>query len=190
MKRVQTRYIVMFGFSLMGIALVFSSGLVPNIDFRTLVFMRTSVSAALAFLFVPISTIAYLTLPKRYQSDGAALFSMFRNVMGAVGISVSSALITERTQADQAQLSKFMTPLNDGYNNLIQQSEAALRSLGAAPEAINQLAVSHTFSTYKAQAQVLAYGNVFLYTSALAFMVVPFCFFISKKKAAGGGGGH
>ena len=190
MKRVQTRYIVMFGFCLMGIALVFSSGLVPDIDFRTMVFMRTSVSAALAFLFVPISTIAYLTLPKRYQSDGAALFSMFRNVMGAIGISVSSALITERTQADQAHLSTFMTPLNNGYNVLIQQSEGALRALGRAPETLNQLAVSHTFQTYKTQAQVLAYGNVFLYTSVLAFMVVPFCFFISKKTASGGGGGH
>ena len=190
MKRVQTRYIVMFGFTLMGVALLYSSGLVPGIDFRTLVFMRTAQSAALAFLFVPISTIAYLTLPKRYQSDGAALFSMFRNVLGAVGISLSSALVVERTQADQAHLSKFMTPLNNGYNVLIQQSEAALRSLGRAPAALHDQAVSHTFQTYKAQAQVLAYGNVFLYTSLLAFIVVPFCFFISKKTAAGGGGGH
>ena len=190
MKYVQTRYVVMFGFTLMGIALLYSSGLVPYIDFKTLVFMRSAQTAALGFLFVPISQIAYLTLPRKYQPDGAALFSMFRNVLGAVGISASSALVTERTQADQAHLSKFMTPLSNGYNNLIQQTEAGLRSLGRAPAALHDQAVAHTFQTYRMQAQVLAYSNVFLYTSVLAFMVVPLCFFISKKKASGGGAGH
>ena len=189
-KRVPTRYIVMFGFFLMGLALLYSSGLVPNIDYRTLVIMRSLQTAALGFLFVPISTIAYLTLPRKMQPDGAALFSMFRNVLGAVGISISAALVTERTQADQAHLSKFMTPLNNGYNNLIQQSESALRALGRAPDSVHTLAVSHTYSTYMKQAQVLAYGNIFLYTSIIAFLVVPFCFLISNRKAAGGGGGH
>ena len=82
-----------------------------------------------------------------------------------------------------------MTPLSNGYNNLIQQTEAGLRSLGRAPAVLHEQAVAHTFQTYRMQAQVLAYSNVFLYTSVLAFMVVPFCFFISKKKASGGGGG-
>jgi len=190
MKVVQTRYIVMFGFFIMGCALLYSSGLVPYIDYKTLVIMRSLQTAALGFLFVPISTIAYLTLPRKVQSDGAALFSMFRNVMGAVGISASSALVIERTQADQAHLSKFMTPLQSGYNNYLQQSEAALRSLGRAPAVLHSQAVSHAYLTYMKQAQVLAYSNVFAYTSVLAFLVVPFCLFISKKKAQGGGGGH
>ena len=179
-----------FGFFFMGCALVYSGGLVPYIDFKTMVIMRSAQTAALGFLFVPISTIAYLTLPMRYRSDGAALFSMFRNVFGSVGISLSQALVTERTQNDQSQLSKFMTPLHEGYNTLNAASEQALRTLGRAPEALQQLAVSHTYQTYKTQAQVLAYGNVFLYASVIAFLVVPFCFLISKKTAAGGGGGH
>ncbi len=111
MKVVQTRFIVMFGFAFMARALFYSSRLAPDIDFRTLVLMRSLQTAALGFLFVPISTIAYLTLPQKYRSDGAALFSMFRNVFGSLGISLSTAAITERTQADQAHLSGFMTPL-------------------------------------------------------------------------------
>ena len=190
MKRVQTRYVVMFGFAFMGFALLYSSGLAPDIDFKTLVLMRSAQTAALGFLFVPISQIAYLTLPRRLQPDGAALFSMFRNVLGALAISASTAIVTERTQADQAHLAQFMTPLNNGYNVLIQQSEAALRSLGRAQGTLHQQAVAHTYQTYMVQAEVLAYSNVFLYTSLLAFLVVPLCFFISKKKAAGGGGEH
>jgi len=62
-------------YRIMGSALLFSSHLAPNIDFPTLVLMRSMQTAGLAFLFVPISTIAYLTLPRELSGDGAALFS-------------------------------------------------------------------------------------------------------------------
>jgi DHA2 family multidrug resistance protein len=128
MKVVPTRYIVMMGFTIMGFALMYSSHLVIYIDYWSLVKMRSFQTAALGFLFVPISTIAYLTLPQRLRSDGAALFSMFRNVGGAIGISVATAMVAERSQADQAHLAGFMTPLNQAYNELarlIQRGEAA-----------------------------------------------------------------
>ena len=189
MKRVQTRYVVMMGFTIMGCALFFSSFLVPNIDYKTLVEMRSAQTAALGFLFVPISTIAYLTLPLRLRSDGAALYSMFRNVMGSVGISLSTAMITQRTQANQAQLSKFMTPLHQPYNVYVADAERTIRSFGRAASTAHQAAVSQLYQTYMKQAAVLAYSNVFLYASVVAFLVVPFCLLISKKTAAGGGGG-
>ncbi|SFM41753.1 DHA2 family efflux MFS transporter permease subunit [Methylobacterium pseudosasicola] len=191
MKFVQTRYIIMFGFAFTGAAMFYSSFLAPDVDFRTLVWMRTLQTAPLAFLFVPISTIAYLTLPDRYRSEGSALFSMFRNVFGSVGISLSTAAVTERTQADQAHLSSFMTPLRHGYNLLIQESEHTLRSLGRAASLVHQQAVAHTYQTFTKQAQVLAYGNVYQYAAVLAFLVVPLCLLISAKTAQGeGGGGH
>lgn len=191
MKRIQTRYIVMFGFLLMGVALAYSRRLVPNIDYKTLVIMRSMQTAALAFLFVPISTITYMTLPMRLRSDGAALYSMFRNVAGSIGISLSTALVTQRSQVDQAHLSKWASPFHDGYNLYLQASEQALRTLGRAGAAVHEQAVSHAFQTFRAQAAVLAYSNVFQYASVLAFLVVPFCFLISKRTAQGGaGGGH
>ena len=189
MTRIQTRYIVMFGFFLMGCALFYSGGLVPNIDFKTLVFMRSAQTAALGFLFVPISQIAYLTLPLRYRSDGAAIFSMFRNVFGSIGISLSSAMVTERMQIDQANLQQFMTPLHAGYNEYLQKAEATITALGRAPSTVETVATSQLYQTYMKQAATLAYANVFMYASVIAFLVVPFCFLISKKTASGGGGG-
>ena len=189
MTRIQTRYIVMFGFFLMGCALFYSGGLVSYIDFKTLVYMRSAQTAALGFLFVPISQIAYLTLPLRYRSDGAAIFSMFRNVFGSIGISISSAMVTERTQIDQANLQKFMTPLHAGYNEYLQKAEATIMTLGRAPSTIETVATSQLYQTYMKQAATLAYANVFMYASVIAFCVVPFCFLISKKTASGGGGG-
>ena len=63
--------------------------------------MRASQTVGLAFLFVPISTIAYATLPKELNGDATALFTTFRNVFGSLGISVSTALVSQ-PRADPA----------------------------------------------------------------------------------------
>lgn len=190
LKRIQTRYIVMFGFIVMGSACFASAQMiVPNIDYDTLVILRSAQTAALAFMFVPISQIAYLTLPMRYRSDGAALYSMFRNVAGSVGISASTALVTERTQSDQAHLSRYMTPLHQPYNEYLAQAKQSLIALGRAASAAGDAASGQLYQTYMRQGAVLAYSNVFLYASAVAFLVVPFCLLISRKTASGGGGG-
>ncbi|MDX7952020.1 DHA2 family efflux MFS transporter permease subunit [Lichenihabitans sp. Uapishka_5] len=188
-KVVPTRYIVMTGFFIMGCALMFSGRLIVNINFKTLVEMRSFQTAALGFLFVPISTIAYLTLPMRYRSDGAALFSMFRNVGGAIGISLAQAAVIERSQANQAHLSRFMSPLQQGYNTYVQSAEQTLRTLGRAASTVHDDAVGQLYTSYRTQAAILAYNNVFQYAAVVAFLVVPLCFLISNKKAQGGGGG-
>ncbi|MGF6960001.1 hypothetical protein QFZ97_005931 [Paraburkholderia youngii] len=69
-------------------------------------------SLAIGFLFVPITTLAYLTVPPRLNDDASALFTMFRNVAGSIGISLSTAMVRERTQARMAHLSEFMSPLS------------------------------------------------------------------------------
>ncbi len=189
-KVLAARYVVMIGFAFFGVSLLYSSTLVPGIDFRHLMLIRSLQSAPLGFLFVPISGIAYLTLPQRYRSDGAALFSMFRNVFGAIGISLSQACVTERSQADQAHLAEFVTPLYQGYNTFIQTTEQGLLGLGRAASSVQSEAMGRLFTTYKGQAVILGYNNTFQYLAVLAFFVVPFCFLISNKTSAGGGGGH
>jgi DHA2 family multidrug resistance protein len=175
----------------MGLALLYSNQLVPNIDFKTLVIMRACQSAALAFLFVPISTIAYTTLPRDLRGDATALFSMFRNVFGSVGISLATAAITQRSQTNQFYLSQWATPFHQPYNDLVATYERALVAAGRTASAAHQIAVGRVYQAFLKQVQVLAYADVFLYCAILAFAVVPICFLLSAKKGGGApAGGH
>ena len=189
---IQTRLLIAFGFFLMGCALFYSSGLSPAIDFKTLVIMRSLQSAALAFLFVPISTITYLTLPLRLRGDGAALFSMFRNVFGSIGISGATALVTSDSQTRQSYLSEFASPFHQPYNALTQTYERALMASGNTASAAQAGAIGRVYEMFRGQVAILAYSDVFLIFSLVAFAVVPFCFLLSSKKAgmSAGGGGH
>jgi MFS transporter, DHA2 family, multidrug resistance protein len=186
MRVIQTRFIIAAGFFIMGCAFVYSSRLAANIDFKTLMMMRGAQTAALAFLFVPISTIAYTTLPRELNGDATALFTMFRNVFGSIGVSVSTAMITERTQIHQSYLARWASPFHQPFNELIARSEHTLTAMGRAASAVHDIAVGNAYQVFRVQASVLAYSDVFLLAAVVAFAVVPFCFFLSGKKGGVG----
>ena len=189
MKRMQTRYIIAIGFTLMGFAFVYSSGLTPDIDFNTLMWMRMAQTGALAFMFVPITTVTFLTLPRELNGDGTALFSMFRNVFGSIGISAATAQVTQRSQIHQTYLSQWQTPLNPPYAALIASYERTLLSLGRAAGAVHDIAVGRAYQTFLKQSVILAYSDIFLYCAIASFVIVPLCFLVSPKKAAMPAGG-
>jgi DHA2 family multidrug resistance protein len=193
LKRVQARYIIGFGFLMMGSALLHSATIVPDIDFWSLVILRSSQTAALAFLFVPISQVTFLTLPQHLRSDGAALYAMFRNVGGSIGISISTALITQRQQANEAQLSKWTTTFHQPFNDLVRSTENGLIALGHGTVGLHDAAMGQVYRSFIKQATILSYANVFYYFALLSFCVVPLCLVLSARKIAGGppgGGAH
>ena len=134
MRVVQTRFIIAAGFFIMGCAFVYSSKLAVDIDFKTLVIMRSAQTAALAFLFVPIATITFATLPRELNGDATALFAVFRNIFGSIGVSVATAMITERTQIHQSYLARWASPFHQPFNELIAHSERTLTAMGRADE--------------------------------------------------------
>jgi len=186
MRAIQTRIVIAVGFFIMGCAFAYSSRLALNIDFKTLVMMRSAQTAGLAFLFVPISTIAYMTLPRELSGDATALFTMFRNVFGSIGISISNAMITERTQVHQSYLGRWAGPFHQPFNELIARSERTLTAMGRAANAVHDIAVGQAYQAFRVQAAVLAYSDVFLLAAVVAFAVVPFCFLLSGTKGGGG----
>ncbi|GFZ97271.1 DHA2 family efflux MFS transporter permease subunit [Dyella caseinilytica] len=184
-KVMQLRYVIAIGFSVMVFALWYSNKLVPNVDFHTLATMRSLQTAGLGFLFVPISIMAYYSLPKSLGGDAAALFVMFRNVSGSIGISAATAIVTERTQASQAHLSTWLTPFNQPFNALVAQNEAALRSLGRAASTLHDQAVAYAFQTLTYQSSVLAYADTFIYFAVLAALMIPTALLLSPVKDSG-----
>jgi len=183
---VQTRYIIVFGFLFLSGAFYYSSGLTPNIDFGTLVKMRIAQTLGLGFLFVPISTIAYQTLSPRLNADATALFTMFRNVAGSVGISVATALVTTQTQVRMAYLSPNLTSLSEPYRQTLAAITQTLRLVGTPALQAAQGAIGSIYQELLSQAQLLAYADAFTACAVASLLVAPLAFFFSASKAGSG----
>jgi DHA2 family multidrug resistance protein len=189
LPHVQTRFIIAFGFFSLGVALAAGTDLVPNLSFWDLAILRMLQTFGLAFLFVPNTTVAYATLPREQNADASSLYVMLRNIAGSVGISFATSMLTERTQVHRAYITRWLTPLNAPYEQLLHQYQQTLHGLGYAPAQAKQLAaglINHVAST---QAAILAYIDIFTWTSAAAFLMVPVALMYRGTKASGGGGG-
>jgi MFS transporter, DHA2 family, multidrug resistance protein len=190
MPNVQTRFIIAFGFILIGCSYFYSSLIVvPTVSFSTLVYARIFQVLGLAFLFAPVSTIAFSTLPRALNNDASSLFVMLRNIMGSIGISLATAGVTERSQTHLSYLQPFMTPLYEPYVQLEQRIRATMTSLGYGAAQITQMLPGEINQIFQGQAAVLAYRDMFFYCGIAAFLVVPLTLLFSPSKAGGGGGG-
>ena len=186
-KRIPTKYVIGMGFMIMGFAMLYSANLAPNIDYMTLVYMRAAQTAGLAFLFVPLTTVAFTTLPQSMNGDGSALFTMFRNFFGSLAISFATAMVTQRSQARQSYLVDNLTPLNRGYSYTLSQVEQSFQALGHPAATTAASAQNWIYQQLQGQSAVLAYIDVFTYTAIGAFCVAPLCLLLSSKSGGGDG---
>jgi DHA2 family multidrug resistance protein len=82
----------------------------------------------LGFVFVPLSTLAYLTLEPKHRAEAAGLFSLVRNFGSSIGVSVAFVLFARGVQTQHSYLAENITPYvtSMGLEQLPQvfQSEA------------------------------------------------------------------
>ena len=68
--------------------------------------------AAMGFLFTPIQMLAFATLAPSMRTEGAALFSLLRNLGAAIGVSVATTVLARNTQAMHETIAALITPFN------------------------------------------------------------------------------
>ena len=190
MPIVQTRWIIAFGFTCLFVSFIYSAKLTPDIDFTTLVMMRSAQTIGLGFLFVPLTTIAFVTIPQRLNADASALFTMCRNVAGSIGISLSTAMITEREQARSASMVHNMTPLNEPFNLTVERWAQGIRDFTSAVGDPVTIATGQLYQQMIVQARILAYIDVFMGLSIVALVLIPFCLLLAPIKSEGSAGAH
>ena len=182
------KYVIAFGFFIMGCSLLYSHRLVPDLDFWTLAKMRAFQTTGLAFMFVPISTITFATLPRSSNADGSALFTMSRNYFGSLSISAATALVQNRSQVHQAYLSDHTSRLDLGYVMTFRPGcNRICCGRAMLPPRRRRRRRNWLYQQLHTQAAVMAYSDVFLTTAILSFVLVPICLLASRKAVKGGG---
>ncbi len=186
---VRVKYVIALGGIALGGSLYYSMSLVPDNDFYHLMLFRAAQTAALSLLFVPISSAAYSTIPKELNDDAASLFSMARNVYGGVGISISTALVTDHQQIRQAHMAGWLDPTWQPYNDTLQQVQGAMIANGVSMQQAVANAPGQMFQMLRDQAMTLAYIDVFFITGLLSLTITVAGLLMADVKAKGGGGG-
>ncbi|MGH7282716.1 MAG: DHA2 family efflux MFS transporter permease subunit [Polyangiaceae bacterium] len=179
--RVQARYLIAIGFTIESFALYRMTNIDLQIDFRTAVFWRIWQAAGLAFLFIPITTAAYVGVPKEKNNDVSGMLNLGRNVGGSVGISFVSTVLARHSQAHQNFLVQHLTPFDAPYRAMVREASSALVNRGVATGAAMHAAQGRVWGELLRQSQALAYRDLLWVMTFAAIAIVPFVFLLRKN---------
>jgi len=121
----------------------------PDVSEMRIALTITVQGAGLGFLFIPLQVLAFATLAPQYRTDGASLFSLFRNIGAAIGVSVTSSMLAHNTQVLHATIGAAVTP----FNRALQDGGAVQRMWDPATQHGAAL-LDHVVNQ---QAQITAY---------------------------------
>ncbi|WP_428682292.1 DHA2 family efflux MFS transporter permease subunit [Reyranella sp.] len=178
-NRVDPRLLLAAGLLITAAVLWEMTGFTPNVSQWTLVRTGVLQGMGLGFMFVPLSTITFATLPGHLRTQGTALYSLMRNIGSSIGISMVIFLLTRNTQLVHAELAGQVTPFNDALGQ-------------AGPSQFWNMATTLGRATLNAevnkQAAVIAYANDFKLMMLVALLALPLILLLRKAKGQGGAG--
>ena len=115
--RLDPRKLMAFGISMLIWSIWEMTAWTPDVAQWRIVATIVIQGAGLGFLFIPLQVLAFATLPQQYRTDGASLFSLFRNIGAAIGVSITSSTLAHNTQVLHAEIGGAITrssPSADG----------------------------------------------------------------------------
>jgi DHA2 family multidrug resistance protein len=167
MKLAGPQVVIATGLAVMGFALYQASGWNGMVSANDIIVQGLIQGAGSGFINVPITTVAFTTLPTELRTEAAGLFNLARNIGSAIGVSIASSQLIELTQMNHSRLSEYMTPFRHMGN--------AGQPGGASGLALMNLTVTQ-------QAAMVAYVNMFWVLGILCLVIIPLAFFLRTPK--------
>jgi len=173
MRMVESRYLILCGLLLSGGTLYMMTGWSLDTTQYTIVTTSIVQGVGLGLLFVPITSVAFSTLPGNMRNGGAAMTTLLRNIGSSVGISMVIANLTDKTTEMHARLTESVTP----FNNALQMPDVAshLNMQSDMGRALLDVIVTQ-------QAAMIAYINDYKVLMALTLAMVPLVLIIGTTK--------
>jgi DHA2 family multidrug resistance protein len=112
MDKVGVRTVMLVGFVFVTVSLYSMTGWTPDVSEFSIVAAGFLQGLGTSSITVPLSAIAFATLPLELRLEGTSVFSLLRNIGSSIGISVTAALLTVNSQLNHAIISAAVTPFN------------------------------------------------------------------------------
>jgi DHA2 family multidrug resistance protein len=156
-SRVQARWLAATGFLITGLALLHMTRLDLQANFNTYVRDYVFQRLGVAFMFIPINTLAYLDVPPGKNNQVSSMVNMFRNIGASVGISMVATLTQRRAQIHQDTFSMHVSRFDPAYRDKLSGLTNRLMHAGASTPDATRQAVGTIYNIVQTQATTEAY---------------------------------
>jgi MFS transporter, DHA2 family, multidrug resistance protein len=175
MRYIEARTLIISGLSLTCLSLFYMTGWTDQTDVQTIVVVTIAQGFGFGLVFVPLSTVAFLTLPNNLRTDGTSMLTLMRNVASSIGISIVIAQLTEGSRRTYAVLSQHVNPFNHAMQmpdvrGMIDMSTDTGRAMMDVMVGL--------------QAQIIAFSQDYQMVMVFTLCAIPLAIMIGSTKAA------
>jgi DHA2 family multidrug resistance protein len=185
--RVDGRWLIMFGFSVLAYSTYMLAGLNLDIAMSNVVWPNIVSGCAMGFIFVPLTTMAMGTLPNEQVGNASGVYNLMRNTGGSIGIAAVTTMLARGAQTHQAVIASHLTPYDPSFQERLRLIAGALgaRGGGAGGGAMQQ-ALASVYGVVLRQSMLMSFIDNFRLLAFLCVLCVPAALLFKRVRARGG----
>jgi len=175
MRYIEARTLIISGLLLTATSLFYMTGWTDQTGSSEIVSWSIIQGFGFGLVFVPLSTVSFLTLPSHLRTDGTSMLTLMRNVASSIGISLVIAQLTEGSRRIHAILVEHVNPFNHAMqmpdvSGMINMGTDTGRAMADAMVSV--------------QAQIIAFSQDYQMVMLFILCTVPLAIMIGSTKAA------
>jgi len=127
----------------------------------------------LGFIFVPLNSAAFATLPATLRTDGVALWTLIRNLGSSIGVSIVISQLVSGTSLYRTRMAESLSPFSfglpmSGVSDMLDPSTAMGQGM------IEGLVMR--------EATIISYSNDYLLMFGVTLLAIPLVFLLRKPR--------
>ncbi len=175
MRYIEARTLIIAGLSITCFSLFYMTGWTDQTGVNEILVISVVQGFGFGLVFVPLSTVAFLTLPNHLRTDGTSMLTLMRNVASSIGISLVISQLSEGTRRSYAVLSEHVSP----FNHALQMPD--VRSLIDLGTDKGRAMVDTILNM---QAQIISFSQDYQMVMIFTLCAIPLTIMIGSSKAA------
>ena len=175
MRYIEARTLIISGLSITCLSLFYMTGWTDQTGVTEIVTISIVQGFGFGLVFVPLSTVAFLTLPNHLRTDGTSMLTLMRNVASSIGISLVIAQLTEGSRRTYAILSEHVNPFNHAMQ--MPDVRGMIDMTTDKGRAMMDVMVN-------LQAQIIAFSHDYQMVMIFTLCAIPLAIMIGSTKAS------
>jgi DHA2 family multidrug resistance protein len=153
-----------------------------QVDFHTIMYLRMAQVVFMPFIFVPISTLNYVGVPREKNNQVSGLSNFARNLGGSIGTSLLSTFLARQNQIHQSNLTSHTSHGDANFEQWMNGMKAVFRGQGFDATTAANKAMALGYRTVQAQANAMSFESAFWVMSLMVACLVPLPFIMRRPK--------
>ncbi len=180
--RVDPRMLISIGF--VGTAFMLYRLTIINlqIDFGTIVTLRMAQVLFLPLIFIPITTLNYVGVPREKNNQVSGLSNFARNLGGSIGTSMLTTFLARQNQIHQVAFAAHTNQGDPKFEQWIGGLKAVFVAQGYDAVTAGQKALALAYRIVQAQATTLSFENSFWVMALVVACLAPLPFIMRRPK--------